>query len=192
MRSIYLSAFLAAILVAVACNQPAAKENANQPISQDSLIKRGAYLVAIGGCNDCHSPKIMTPTGPALDPDLLLSGYRGEAKPNEPSADAFNKGWVLFNMEQTSLATPGFTSFAANITSDATGIGAWSFKQFKTALTKGKWKGLEGNRDLLPPMPWQGYANMTDEDLQALYAYLKSTKPVKNVVPPPVFAAKPR
>ena len=36
---------------------------------------------------------------------------------------------------------------------------------------------------LLPPMPWQNVAQMTDEDIKAVYAYLKSIKPVVNHVP---------
>jgi len=62
--------------------------------------------------------------------------------------------------------------------------------RFKRAFTKGKWKGQEGSRTLLPPMPWQSYAAMVDEDVQAVFEYLKSTKPVENVAPAPVFAAK--
>lgn len=178
------------LFFAIACNQPAAAHNDTKAISKDSLIKRGAYLVMTSGCNDCHTPKVMTEMGPVLDTSRLLSGYRSEVKPNEISPDAFAKGWVLFNNEGTSMATPGFTSFAANITSDTTGIGAWTYQQFKTALTKGKWKGLENSRPLLPPMPWQAYVNMKDDDLQSIFTYLKSTKPIYNVVPPPVFADK--
>lgn len=54
------------------------------------------------------------------------------------------------------------------------------------ALRKGKYKGLENARDLLPPMPWFNFSHLTDEDLKAMFAYLKSTKPVNNVVPPPI------
>ncbi|CAN5457107.1 hypothetical protein BH10BAC3_BH10BAC3_34150 [soil metagenome] len=46
--------------------------------------------------------------------------------------------------------------------------------------------GLNNGRMLLPPMPWQGYAKATDEDLKDIFAYLKTTKPVHNVVPPPI------
>ena len=35
----------------------------------------------------------------------------------------------------------------------------------------------------MPPMPWQGIANLNDQDLKAIFAYLKSTKPVDNIVP---------
>jgi hypothetical protein len=39
-------------------------------------------------------------------------------------------------------------------------------------------------------MPWQNYIGMKDEDLKAVFAYLKSTKPVKNVVPSPIAPDK--
>ena len=59
-------------------------------------------------------------------------------------------------------------------------------------LTKreGKYKGLDGSRPLLPPMPWPNFAQMTDEDLKAVFAYLKSTKPVRNIVPTPIMLAE--
>ena len=76
-------------------------------------------------------------------------------------------------------------SFAANLTSDDTGIGNWTEENFMRALRKGKFKGLEGSRDLLPPMPWFVYKNMTDEDLKSIYAYLKTVPAVENVVPSP-------
>ena len=86
-------------------------------------------------------------------------------------------------MSNTVAVGPWGASFAANITSDPTGIGSWSFEQFQTAMTKGKFKGLEAARDLLPPMPWPNYQSMAKEDLEAIYHYLKSTKPVRNIVP---------
>jgi len=45
---------------------------------------------------------------------------------------------------------------------------------------------MDGARQLLPPMPWPVYRNMTDEDLKAIFAYLKTTKPVRNIVPAPI------
>jgi len=53
--------------------------------------------------------------------------------------------------------------------------------------------GLDGARPLMPPMPVKGYSQMTDDELKAIFAYLKSTTPVHNVVPqyePPVTASK--
>ena len=80
---------------------------------------------------------------------------------------------------------PGDT-FAANITSHETGIGNWTEEQFRKAFTEGKSKGLEGTRPILPPMPWANYINIVDEDLKAIFAYLKSTNPVENAVPNPI------
>jgi hypothetical protein len=74
-------------------------------------------------------------------------------------------------------------SFSANITSDDTGIGSWTLEQFKKAFTKGRYKGLDNTRPLLPPMPWENYRNMADDDVESIFLYLKSTKPVKNIVP---------
>lgn len=184
---IFLGVTLTFAFLVLSCGKEKEKYTSDS-ISNDSLVSRGKYLVAVTGCADCHTPKVMTPMGPVLDTLLLFSGHRSDAKPLELSKDAFEKGWVLFNTENTMLATSGFTSYAANITSDDTGIGTWSYEQFKIALTKGKWKGLEGSRDLLPPMPWQNYAKMSDEDLQAIFAFLKSTKPVENVVPATVLS----
>jgi hypothetical protein len=90
----------------------------------------------------------------------------------------------LVNPELTGWAGPWGASFTANITSDATGIGNWSFDQFKKAFQQGKWKGLDGTRPLMPPMPWQNYSHMVEDDVKAIFAYLKSTKPISNVEPP--------
>lgn len=87
----------------------------------------------------------------------------------------------------TAAAGPWGISYAANITSDETGIGAWKEEQFKKSVREGKLKGLDGARPLLPPMPWQNFRKLTDLDLKAIYTFLQSTTPVKNVVPQPVL-----
>ena len=55
---------------------------------------------------------------------------------------------------------------------------------FIKTIREGKHQG-EG-RPLLPPMPWQEYANMTDDDLKAVWAYLRSIPAINNPVPDPV------
>jgi hypothetical protein len=173
----------------VFCNQPEAKEQvtaANEttdaPMSADSMVKRGAYLVSIMGCNDCHSPKIMTPQGPVPDPDRLLSGHPSDM-PVAPYDGNTAKNWILFNQMLTNYVGPWGTSFSANLTPDSTGTGSWTEAQFLKAIREGKYKGLDNTRPLLPPMPWQEYRNASDEDLKAVFAYLRSLKPIKNVVP---------
>lgn len=147
------------------------------------LVARGKYLTTISGCNDCHSPKIMTQQGPEPDPERLLSGH--PAAEAIPPIDSVDPRWVSFSMGLTSAVGPWGVSYAANLTPDATGIGNWTFQQFETALRKGKAKGLENGRDLLPPMPWQMIRNMSDADLLAVFTYLMSIKPVANRVPAP-------
>ncbi len=171
-------------IILLSC-QDSDKPAESQVFSQEALIKRGEYLVNTSACHDCHSPKVMTSLGPEPDPSRLLSGYP-EDMPLPEIKKEILIDWVLFNQQLTSAVGPWGVSFAANITSDETGIGNWTENQFLTALKKGKYKGLEGGRSLLPPMPWPIYRNMTDEDLKAIFAYLKTTKPVRNIVPGPI------
>lgn len=152
-------------------------------LSATQLVQRGEYLVTIMGCNDCHSPKEMGPQGPVLIADLILSGYPAARPFEKVEPELIKKGWILFNADLTAAAGPWGVSFAANLTSDQTGIGNWTEQNFKRALKEGKYKGLDGFRMLLPPMPWSNFAVITDEDISAIFQYLKSTKPVSNVVP---------
>jgi hypothetical protein len=187
MQKLMLIAAIAMIsCIFISCSQEAKPPvTADAVISQDSLIKRGNYLVAIMGCNDCHSPKIFGPMGPQPDTNLLLSGHPA-GMPVAFIDTATLKNWVLFNGMNTVAAGPWGVSFSANLTSDSTGIGTWTEEQFAKALRQGKSKGLDANRMLLPPMPWPSYIHLADEDLKAIFTYLKSTKPVKNVVPQPI------
>jgi len=169
---------LTILLIMAACQTP--EKNTIAKISDKELIKRGAYLVGVGACNECHSPKAMTPKGPVPDKSRLLSGHpKDEILP--PVENTNN--WVLFTLGATSFVGPWGQSFAANLTPHDTGIGSWTFEQFKKAIRHGKYKGLDGSRELLPPMPWQLYENITDEDLLALFTYLKSIQPIDNLVP---------
>lgn len=153
--------------------------------SQETLVQRGQYLVTIMGCNDCHSPKIMTPHGPDIDSAHQFSGHPASLPVSKVDA-AMLQSWVLFNQSLTAFVGPWGVSFAANITSDETGIGNWTEAQFFKAIREGKYKGMDNTRPLLPPMPWNMYRNASDEDLRAIFAYLKSTPPVENRVPAPI------
>lgn len=156
----------------------------DKPQYIDTSAERGKYLVSILGCADCHSPKMMTPQGPQPNPDLHLSGHPAGERIGKVDTSSL-RDWTLFNFHNTAVVGPWGVSYAANITSDETGIGNWTEQQFLTAMKKGKFKGLETGRPLLPPMPWFNYANATDSDLKAIFRYLKTTKPVANVVPQP-------
>jgi len=129
-------------------------------------------------------PKKLTARGPAPDMDRFLSGYNSTQPLGEYDKNLVKTGqWVVFNGQNTAFAGPWGVSFAANLTPDATGIGNWTFAQFNKAMRQGKYKGLDNSRSLLPPMPWPNYTSMTDADMNAVFAYLKSLKPVTNAVP---------
>lgn len=186
-----LSIPTALILVAVvACRDNRPADAVIVKVNQDSLVKRGSYLVTTMLCDDCHSPKRMGPNGPELIPELRLSGFRHDSQLPPVDTSEIKKGWTLFNPDLTSAIGMWGASFSANLTSDATGIGNWTEDQFFTALRKGKWKGMEGNRDLLPPMPWHNIGKLNDDDLKAVFAFLKSTNPVDNLVPAPKTLAE--
>lgn len=171
-------------MLAVACNsnQPPVAEKTTT--TQEEKVKRGEYLVTVIGCGDCHTPKIMTPQGPAPDMERYLSGYNAEMPLGEYDTTLAASGqWALFKGDLTAAAGPWGVSFAANITSDGTGIGNWSLENFRKAMQEGKYKGIDNSRPLLPPMPWQNFAQLTDDDIEAMFEYLKTVKPVKNLVP---------
>lgn len=174
---------LATLLYACGNNKESAAVT-KDTVSTAQLIDQGKYLVRIGGCGDCHSPKVMTPQGPAEDTTRLLSGFTATDSFPAPTAAILQKG-VLFNHQNTAFAGPWGISYGANLTPDASGIGNWTFEQFNKAMREGKAKGMDGSRMLLPPMPWPNYRQMKEEDMQAIYAYLKSIKPVENLVPVP-------
>lgn len=76
------------------------------------------------------------------------------------------------------FTTPEATVMAANITPDASGISFYDEDLFVQAFRTGKVKA----RTLSPIMPWYFYKDMTDEDLKAIYAYIRTLKPVKHTV----------
>ena len=165
-------------------SKTAIPESAELSVTQ--LVQKGEYLVTIMGCNDCHSPKETGPQGPAVIADLILSGYPATRPFKKVEPEMIKKGWILFDADLTAAAGPWGVSFAANLTSDQTGIGNWTEENFKRALKEGRYKGLESFRMLLPPMPWSNFTAISDEDIKAIFQYLKSTVPVNNIVPIPL------
>jgi cytochrome c553 len=161
----------------------AAAAQGKPPAKGSKQVQRGEYLVRITGCHDCHTPLAVGPQGPAPDMSKMLSGHP-EAMKMPPAPAAAGPWLVSFAATNTAAAGPWGVSYAANITSDKeTGIGDWTEKQFIQAMRTGKHLGQ--GRPILPPMPWQNISVMTDEDLKAVFAYLKSTPALKNKVPEP-------
>lgn len=179
----------------LACNsnkQPRASEPDDitqvRALEKEELVARGQYLITIGSCADCHSPKKFTAHGMEVDSTRMYSGHPAGSPLPPIDASALKPGnWVQMGPDITAFVGPWGISYAANLTPDsATGIGAWSEETFIRTLRTGKHLGQENGRPILPPMPWQFVGKMTDEDLKAVYAYLRSLPPVNNRVPAPV------
>jgi len=122
-----------------------------KPMSASAMrnkVKRGFYLATIGHCMECHTP--LGPKGKDYVNDLGKGGFE--------------------------LKGPWGVSVSRNITSSkAKGIGEWSDAEIKEAITHGVRK--DGTK-LKPPMGFGYYAGMTNSDLDAIVAYLR-TVPAK-------------
>ncbi len=167
----------------ISCNSGSSAVTGEIQISHDSLVKRGSYLVNAIGCDDCHSPKKFGPHGPEIIKELRFSGFQANGILPKVDTNVSKKGWIMFAPDLTATVGPWGISYAANISSDGTGIGNWTEEQFLRAIREGKSKGLVESRPLMPPMPWEQYRNLDDTDLKAIFAFLKTTKPVENRVP---------
>jgi len=154
-------------------------------MTKEDMIKRGDYIVTTASCNDCHSPKIMTQMGPVEDSAKLLSGHpANEPLPPLNKTDT-SSHWIYIAPDLTAFVGPWGISYTANLTPDsATGIGAWSEQTFINTIRNGKHLG--NGRPILPPMPWNYVAKLTDDDLKAVFAYLQSLPAISNKVPAPV------
>jgi mono/diheme cytochrome c family protein len=131
--------------------------SAGPALADEAQIQRGKYLVTITGCSDCH-----TPGGLLGQPDMAR--YLGGS--------------------DVGFAIPGVGVYVGpNLTPDNdTGLGAWSNDQIIAALRTGK---RPDGRMLSEVMPFPALAHLTDEDANAIVAFLKSLPPVKNKVPGP-------
>src|SRR5262245_60154682 len=135
---------------------PASKSKAAPAAAKPTaaVIERGKKLATFGGCVDCHTPGTLYG---APDFTRQLSGSE--------------LGW----------SGPWGTSYARNLTPDLeTGLGYYKENEIILALKSGK--RLDG-KPMLPPMPWQNFASLSDADMHALVAYLQSLPPVAHQVP---------
>jgi mono/diheme cytochrome c family protein len=163
----------------------AAVASAAEPSRKPDKVARGEYLVRTMVCNDCHTPWKMGKNGPEPDMTRMLSGHP-ESMPMPPPPKLAEGPWaIVAAATMTAWSGPWGVSFTRNLTPDPeTGIGKWTEQNFIDSLRNGKIMGK--GRALLPPMPWAMYGTLTDEDLKAMFAYLKTIPPVKNRVPEPL------
>ena len=166
---------------AVTAQDPKASAKAGDP----KRIARGEYLVKTMGCHDCHTPHKLGPKGPERDMSRALTGHpEGMVMPPAPKLAPGPWVWVGAGT-MTAFSGPWGVSFTANLTPDPeTGLGKWTEDMFITAMKTGRHEGK--GRPILPPMPYFVVAELNDEDIKSLFAYLQSLPPVKNRVPQPV------
>jgi hypothetical protein len=173
-------ATLAALCLVFASPAPAAESDG---LTVEKAA-RGKYLVATSGCMDCHTPMKMGPKGVEFDLSRMLSGHPESLQ--MPPVPTLPQGpWlVISSATNTAFAGPWGVSFTANLTPDPdTGLGQWTVQNFKDTIRTGRHMGR--GRPVLPPMPIPVYNNFTDDDLESIFAYLRTIPPVKNRVPEP-------
>ena len=159
-------------------------------INKARQIERGKYLVTIGGCHDCHTPWIAGKNGvPEPDMSRALSGHPATfpiTKQAKLDGDRWGYAGAATN---TAFSGAWGVSFAANLTPHKmNGTGIWTPDIFRNTIRNGRHWGVA--RPLLPPMPWFNYRHLTDEDLNAVFAYIHTLKPIDNDVPEPLPPAQ--
>lgn len=127
------------------------------PSKKDPILY-GLYLVNAAGCVDCHSQ---------VEKGKVIAGTE------------FGGG--------LEFKQPNGSAFAPNITFDkATGIGNWSETEFVNRFKMYADSNYQAPKltptDVNTPMPWTMYSGMTEDDLKAIYAYLKSLTPIQHQV----------
>jgi hypothetical protein len=176
MRSVVVSLCAALALAVLMLTVSAAGDG------EKEAVDRGRYLVEFAGCSECHTPLKIGPNGPEPDNERLFSGHPQNTE-LPPPPDLPPGPWNAMTGGMTAWAGPWGISYGTNLTSDQeTGLGAWSKDQFVAALRTGQHLGM--GRDILPPMPH--YGSLTDEDLEAMFAYFMTVPPIRNEVPDPV------
>jgi len=130
--------------------------DSNMAPPMDNQVAYGGYLAMMSNCSDCHTPMIKG----VPDFKHMLSG-----------GTAFNLGT--------------FKVTSANVTPDsATGIGTWTEERFLNKFTayrkEESYNFVAGKQNTIMPLTF--YAGMTEEDLKAIYAFIKTIPAVKNKV----------
>jgi len=124
-------------------------------------VDRGQYMVGLLGCGSCHTDGALVG---APVPGRELAGSSIGIAYSNPMA----------------VTRPGVL-YASNLTPDTeTGIGSRSLADLVRMIRLGV---NEHGSQTIPVMPWPAYANITEQDAQAIAMYLKSLPPVNHQVP---------
>ena len=181
-RAITTSSFCIVSLLTLGLGSAASAASGASGTSADkATIQRGALLVGIGGCADCHTPFRMGASGPEKDVARGLSGHPAMLHLSKPPKLDNDWNWAG-SATMTAFVGPWGITYAANLTPDReTGIGGWTERDFLNTMRTGKHLGVA--RPIMPPMPWQALGGLPTADLKAIYAYLMAQPPVSNRVP---------
>jgi hypothetical protein len=178
-------ASLTLILLAGLAGPAVATDAAGPAAEPAAKVARGQYLVTTSGCHDCHTPLKDGPAGPEPDYSRMLSGHPESLVVDTPMAPPGEPWLVGTTATSTAWSGPWGVSFTANLTPDPeTGLGRWSFQNFKDTIRTGRHMGR--GRAILPPMPIPMYKHFNDEDLEAIFTFLQSIPAIHNRVPEPL------
>jgi hypothetical protein len=123
---------------------------------QRAIAERGRYIVITSGCGDCHN----TPGPQGPDPNMYLAG----------GAKLGFKGAGI--------------AVSRNLTSDTeTGLGKIKDDEIKRVLRNGVFH--DGRMMHHRQMPWNAFANWTEEDRHAVVTYLRLVKAITHKIPDP-------
>ncbi|MBV6643221.1 MAG: diheme cytochrome c-553 [Cyclobacteriaceae bacterium] len=181
MKTIYV---LLALVLVTSCAQ---KPENPATLSEEQVIARGRQLVSLGGCHDCHTPKVFDATGMHLDESRLLSGHPFGSPLPAIDERVFQPGhWTFFNEHLTATVGVWGMTFSKNLTPHETGLKGWTPEVFIATMRTGKHMGIEHGRPIMPPMPWENLKGLPDEDLITIFKFLQSLPPIDNFVPEPM------
>ncbi|MBP1635561.1 MAG: diheme cytochrome c-553 [Acidobacteria bacterium] len=173
--TVIASALAVAVTLPIAAQQP--PPNPYPPVKPERMAAagtaaRGAQLVMLGGCHDCHTPKLQNG---AIDFSKSFMGHPANA-PLAPEV----VGGASTNMLLTAWRGPWGLTLARNLTPDKeTGIGTWTLADFKKTIRT----GVNPRGEVLrPPMPIPNLQRLPDADLEAIYLYLRTVTPIRNPV----------
>jgi len=193
LRSGMMAVAAALVLTTAGVAAAKAKEAKGAKDAKMDPVARGGYIVSYSGCNDCHTPWVFNKEFGMPIPDMtrMLSGHPA-GTPDSATKINPKTDLALIGGTFTQFTLPFGIVYSANLTPDKeTGLGNWTEEMFVKALRTGMHMGAAG-RPILPPMPWPEFRNMTDDDLKAVFAFLKTIPAIHNPVsdpkvPPPVL-----
>ncbi|HEY3397966.1 MAG TPA: c-type cytochrome [Armatimonadota bacterium] len=151
-------------------------------VSRSLVIVLAVVLVGVLGLAALSTGAGTAPTGQPTREMVLRGRYLVTAAAGcqhcHQGADPNDLQWLAGSSRVFQVGA--FKVYASNLTPDPTGLGTWTAQQVFDSLRLGK---APDGKYLAPPMPWPGYRNLSDDDLGAIVAYLRSIKPVANAVP---------